>query len=149
MLSGKRSAGEAALAGKSTLNRLELSTGKPDRYKKIHCRQEAIDHLLVELFLEAHERPPERMVVDLDVTGLPLHGHQEGRYFHGYYDEYCYLPLYIFAGEHLLCARLRTAGQDAVPDRRRKWGGLWARSGSDGLRWRSSCAATPASAGMS
>jgi hypothetical protein len=114
VLSGKRSAGEVALAGKSTLNRLELSTGKPDRYKKIHCRQEAIDQLLVEVFLEAHEQAPERIVLDLDVTDLPLHGHQEGRFFHGYYDEYCYLPLYIFVGEHLLCARLRTADQDAA-----------------------------------
>jgi len=114
VLSGKRSAGEAALAGKSTLNRLELSTGKPDRYKKIHCRQEAIDHLLVEMYLEAYEQVPERIVLDLDVTDLPLHGHQEGRFFHGYYDEYCYLPLYVFAGEHLLCARLRTADQDAA-----------------------------------
>jgi hypothetical protein len=114
VLSGKRSAGEVALAGKSTLNRLELSTGKPDRYKKIHCRQEAIDHLLVEMYLEAYEQVPERIVLDLDVTDLPLHGHQEGRFFHGYYDEYCYLPLYVFAGEHLLCARLRTADQDAA-----------------------------------
>jgi len=114
VLSGKRSAGEEALAGKSTLNRLELSTGKPDRYKKIHCRQQAIDQLLIDIYQEAHEQPPERIVLDLDVTDLPLHGHQEGRFFHGYYDEYCYLPLYIFAGEHLLCARLRTADQDAA-----------------------------------
>ena len=120
VLSGKRSAGEVALAGKSTLNRLELSTGKPDRYKKIHCRQEAIDHLLVEMYLEAYEQVPERIVLDLDVTDLPLHGHQEGRFFHGYYDEYCYLPLYVFAGEHLLCARLRTADQDAAAGSRQE-----------------------------
>lgn len=113
VLSGKREAGEQPLAGKSTLNRLELSTEQPSRYKKIHCRQEAVDTLLVDVFLEAHAQPPEDLVLDLDVTDLPLHGHQEGRFFHGYYDEYCYLPLYIFAGEHLLCARLRTADQDA------------------------------------
>lgn len=114
VLSGKKRAGKEALAGKSTLNRLELSVAEPSRYKKIHCRQDAVDELLVEIFVEAHERPPERLVLDLDVTDLPLHGHQEGRFFHGYYDEYCYLPLYIFSGEHLLCARLRTADQDAA-----------------------------------
>jgi len=113
-VSGKRQAEGAALAGKSTLNRLELSTAEPSRYKKIHYQAEAIDELLVRLFVEAQGRPPERIVLDLDVTDLPLHGHQEGRFFHGYYDEYVYLPLYIFAGEHLLCARLRTADQDAA-----------------------------------
>jgi hypothetical protein len=114
VLSGKRNLGEEALAGKSTLNRLELSTEQPSRYKKIHCRQEAVDELLTTLFVEAHDEAPERVVLDLDVTDLPLHGHQEGRFFHGYYDKYCYLPLYIFAGEHVLCARLRTADQDAA-----------------------------------
>jgi len=114
VLSGKRNLGEEVLAGKSTLNRLELSTEQPSRYKKIHCRQEAVDELLTTLFVEAHNEAPERVVLDLDVTDLPLHGHQEGRFFHGYYDEYCYLPLYIFAGEHVLCARLRTADQDAA-----------------------------------
>ena len=114
LLSGKRDVGEAPLAGKSTLNRLELGGDSPSRYKKIHCRQQAVDALLVEVFLEAHEEAPDCIVLDLDVTDLPLHGHQEGRFFHGYYDEYCYLPLYIFAGEHLLCARLRTADQDAA-----------------------------------
>ena len=114
VLSGKRRVGEAALAGKSTLNRLELSTETPSRYKKIHCRQPDIDRLWTAIFLEAHSTPPERIVLDLDTTDLPLHGHQEGRFFHGYYDTYCYLPLYIFSGEHLLCARLRTADQDAA-----------------------------------
>jgi Transposase DDE domain group 1 len=114
VLSGKPSGGEEALAGKSTLNRLELSNGTADRYKKIHCRTEAVDELLVSVFLEAHAVAPERIVLDLDVTDLPLHGHQEGRFFHGYYDSYCYLPLYLFCGEHLLCARLRTADQDAA-----------------------------------
>lgn len=106
--------GEEPLAGKSTLNRLELSTAKPSRYKKVHCRREALDELLTAVFVEAHPQPPERIVLDLDVTDLPLHGHQEGRFFHGFYDSYCYLPLYIFSGEHLLCARLPTAGQDAA-----------------------------------
>jgi len=105
VLSGKRRVGEEALAGKRTLNRWELSTETPSRYKKIHCRQEALDDLLVTIFIEAHEKPPESIVLDLDVTDLPLHGHQEGRFFHGYYDQYCYLPLYIFAGEHWLSRR--------------------------------------------
>jgi hypothetical protein len=114
VVSGKPEVGQEPLAGKSTLNRLELSTEKADRYKKIECQSEALDALLVQVFLEAHEAAPERIVLDLDVTDLPLHGHQEGRFFHGYYDSYCYLPLYIFCGEHLLCARLRTADQDAA-----------------------------------
>jgi hypothetical protein len=113
VVSGKPRVGEEPLAGKSTLNRLELSSEKADRYKKIECQTEALDALLVQIFVEAHGSAPERIVLDLDVTDLPLHGHQEGRFFHGYYDSYCYLPLYIFCGEHLLCARLRTADQDA------------------------------------
>jgi hypothetical protein len=113
VLSGKPRAGEDPLAGKSTLNRLELGQPEPDRYKKIHYQPEAIDELLLAVFFEAHQVAPQWIVLDLDVTDLPLHGHQEGRFFHGYYDSYCYLPLYIFCGEHLLCARLRTADQDA------------------------------------
>jgi hypothetical protein len=113
VLSGKPGAGQEPLAGKSTLNRLELSTEKADRYKKIECQTEALDALLVQVFIEAYARAPERIILDLDVTDLALHGHQEGRFFHGYYDSYCYLPLYVFCGEHLLCARLRTADQDA------------------------------------
>jgi Transposase DDE domain group 1 len=100
------------LAGKSTLNRLE-SGGAPDRYKKILCRPERIDELLVDLFLESFPEAPAEIVLDLDTTDLELHGGQEGRFFHGYYDEYCYLPLYIFCGEHLLCVRLRQANIDA------------------------------------
>jgi hypothetical protein len=114
VLSGKPRPGEETLAGKSTLNRLELGGEQPTRYKKIHYSETAIDELLTKVFLEAHTEAPEQIVLDLDTTDLALHGHQEGRFFHGYYDSYCYLPLYIFAGEHLLCARLRTADQDAA-----------------------------------
>ena len=113
-MSGQREPGQAPLAGKSTLNWLGLGGEQPSRYKKIQCRQEAVDQLLVDLFLEAQDQAPVWIVLDLDVTDLALHGQQEGRFFHGYYDEYCYLPLYILAGEHLLCARLRTADQDAA-----------------------------------
>lgn len=106
-----------ALAGKSTLNRLESATkadsGK-DRYKKISYCSEAIDALLVDLFLESFEKEPEEIVVDLDATDSPLYGRQEDRFFHGYYKHYCYLPLYVFAGEHLLCARLRPSNIDAA-----------------------------------
>ena len=103
-----------ALAGKSTLNRLERATDETDRYKKIACDFEAVDELLTDLYLEAHQKPPQQIVLDLDATDTPLHGRQEGRFFHGYYNHYCYLPLYIFAGEHLLCARQRTSNQDAA-----------------------------------
>src|SRR5690606_32372268 len=104
------------LAGKSTLNRLELSgeeVGEGERYKKIAFDQEQADRLLVELYVEAQESPPEEVVLDLDATDDPVHGSQEGRFFHGYYGHYCYLPLYIFAGRHLLCARLRPSNIDA------------------------------------
>jgi Transposase DDE domain group 1 len=104
---------EQALAGKSTLNRLELSAGTSDRYKKITYWKQAIDELLVDIFIEAHAQAPEEIVLDIDTTDMALHGVQEGRFFHGYYDHYCYLPLYLFSGEHLLCARLRSANIDA------------------------------------
>lgn len=105
---------EQPLAGKSTLNRLELGSGQPDRYKKITFWKDAIDELLVKLFVESHQQAPEQIILDVDTTDLPLHGQQEGRFFHGYYDCYCYLPLYIFCGEHVLCARLREANHDAA-----------------------------------
>jgi Transposase DDE domain group 1 len=105
---------EQPLAGKSTLNRLELGSGKPDRYKKITFWKEALDELLVAVFIEAYPQTPEQIILDVDTTDLPLHGRQEGRFFHGYYDCYCYLPLYIFCGEHVLCARLREANHDAA-----------------------------------
>jgi hypothetical protein len=105
----------APLAGKSTLNRLEQSLrGGVGRYHKIGHDTEAIEALFVTLFLEAHQRPPKPIVLDLDATDDPLHGHQEGRFFHGYYDAYCYLPLYIFCGRHLLAAKLRRANIDAA-----------------------------------
>ena len=104
----------AALAGKSTLNRLEHApSGAPGRYHKIGHDGAAIEALFVDLFLEAHKQPPKRIVLDLDATDDPVHGHQEGRFFHGYYDCYCYLPLYIFCGRHLLAAKLRRSNIDA------------------------------------
>ncbi|MEJ2239118.1 MAG: IS1380 family transposase [Gemmatimonadales bacterium] len=105
------------LAASSTLNRLELSTPASaacDRYKKIAADPKALDKLLVDLFLESYESPPREIWLDLDATDDPLHGHQEGRFFHAYYGCYCYLPLYIFCGEHLLCARLRPSNQDGA-----------------------------------
>src|SRR5438552_8335984 len=104
-----------ALAGKSTLNRLELTTaeaGPASRYKKIVLNAAAVDRVLVEVFLQAQPQPPEQVILDLDATDVPLHGKQEGRFFHGHYGCYCYLPLYIFCGEHLLCARLRPSDID-------------------------------------
>jgi len=115
VLAGKREP-EEPLAGKSTLNRLELApSGSPftERYHKIAYSAEALDALLVDIFLEAQVRPPRQVVLDLDVTDTPLHGEQEARFFHGYYGHYCYLPLYVFCGKHLLCARLRPSNQDA------------------------------------
>jgi len=103
----------APVAGKSTLNRLELGTDKPTAYHKIGHDPQAIEDLFVDLFLEAHQRAPRQIILDLDATDDPLHGHQEGRFFHGYYDCYCYLPLYVFSGRHLLAAKLRRSNIDA------------------------------------
>jgi len=103
----------APLAGKSTLNRLELSRPEPTRYHKISYDAGAIEGLFVDLFLDAHAVPPSQITLDLDATDDPLHGHQEERFFHGYYDNYCYLPLYVFCGRHLLAAKLRPANIDA------------------------------------
>ena len=106
-----------ALAGKSTLNRLELTpvgANTQSRYKKITAHHRQIEDLFVALFLQAHQEPPEQIVLDLDATDDPVHGQQLGRFFHGYYKEYCFLPLYIFCGEHLLCAKLRPANIDAA-----------------------------------
>lgn len=123
------------LAGKSTLNRLELSTGMPSRYQKVHYWREALDDLLLELFVESFARAPREIVLDLDATDIPLHGAQESRFFHGYYGHYCYLPLYIMSGRQVLRARLRPANQDAsagswkelapvVERLRRQWPGV-------------------------
>ena len=145
-----------ALAGSSTLNRLELGVPEAaagDRYQRIVADPDAMDRLLVDLFLEAHATPPAEIVLDLDATGDPLHGRQEGRFFHGYYGHYCYLPLYVTCGEHVLCARLRPANIDAaagsvdelariVPQIRRCWPGTRIRVRGDAgfcreeiLRW--------------
>jgi Transposase DDE domain group 1 len=102
----------APVAGKSTLNRLELSRPEPTKYHKISHDGAAIERLLVDLFVEAHRRAPRQIVLDLDATDDPLHGHQEGRFFHGYYDNYCYLPLYVTCGRHLLAAKLRRSNID-------------------------------------
>ena len=115
VLAGKlaaRRADCAPLAGKSTLNRLELSQPEPTRYHKVSHDPAAIERLFVDVFLDAHRRPPAQIILDLDATDDPLHGHQEGRFFHGYYDCYCYLPLYIFCGRHLLAAKLRRSNID-------------------------------------
>src|SRR5690348_3864552 len=104
----------APLAGKSTLNRLELSRGEPTRYHKISHDAAAIERLFVDVFLEAHPRAPAQITLDLDATDDPLHGEQEGRFFHGYYDCYCYLPLYVFCGRHLLAAKLRRSNIDGA-----------------------------------
>src|SRR3954464_10253904 len=118
VLGGKltaRPADCAPLAGKSTLNRLEHApSGEPSRYHRIGHDGAAIARVFVDLFLEAHARPPKQIILDLDATDDPLHGHQEGRFFHGYYDCYCYLPLYIFCGRHLLAAKLRRSNIDAA-----------------------------------
>ena len=124
-----------------------------DRYQRIAADRAAIDRLLVDLFLEAHAAPPAEIVLDLDATDDPLHGRQEGRFFHGYYGHYCYLPLYVTCGEHVLCARLRPADIDAaagavdepariVPQIRRRWPGTRIRVRGDAgfcrediLRW--------------
>src|ERR1700726_2907995 len=104
----------APLAGKSTLNRLELSRVEPSRYHKISYGAALIEAVFVDVFLDAHAVPPPQITLDLDATDDPLHGHQEGRFFHGYYDCYCYLPLYVFCGRHLLLAKLRPSDIDAA-----------------------------------
>ncbi len=105
------------LAASSTLNRLELGTPEQapqDRYKRIVTDPQRLDALLVELFLDSHAAAPEEIVLDVDATDDPLHGRQEGRFFHGYYDCYCYLPLYVTCGPHLLYGRLRRSNRDAA-----------------------------------
>jgi hypothetical protein len=104
-----------ALAGKSTLNRLELTpvrANSDSRYKKIVAHLDAMQQFLVQVFVQQHVVPPTRIVLDVDATNFKLHGHQLGRFFHGYYDEHCYLPLYLFCGDHPLLALLRPANID-------------------------------------
>jgi hypothetical protein len=104
------------LAGKSTLNRLEtagsLLSDRP-RYKKIVAEMNELEEYFVGAFLRTTKKPPRLLVLDFDATDDPLHGKQEGRFFHGYYDCYCYLPLYVFCGDNLLWAQLRKADIDA------------------------------------
>jgi hypothetical protein len=116
-VAGKSDPKQKPLAAPATIHRLELShpeLAAGDRYCRISLDPETVDELLIDLFLEAHEEPPAQIVLDLDATDDPIHGNQEGRFFHGYYDCYCYLPLYIFAGDHLLCARLRKSDRDGA-----------------------------------
>lgn len=104
-----------ALAGKSTLNRLELTPEDADadsRYKKIVYHGSAIQDFFVEWYIDRQPEPPKVICIDLDATDDPTHGNQEGSYFHGYYDHYCYLPLYMFVGDDLLSARLRSSECD-------------------------------------
>lgn len=104
------------LAGKSTLNRLELTPTGADagsRYQKIVARHNSLEQSFVEIFIEQHQTAPQQIVLDLDSTDDPVHGHQFGRFFQGYYREYCFLPLYIFCGHYPLCAKLRPADIDA------------------------------------
>lgn len=116
-----------ALAGKSTLNRLELSPPRADgnsRYKKITANLGRMESILTDFFIDAHPTPPEQIILDFDATDDPIHGDQLGRFFQGYYKEYCYMPLYVFCGEHLLCAQLRPADQDGAAGSVAKLAGL-------------------------
>ena len=127
----------APLAGKSTLNRLELSRAELSRYHKIGHDVAAIEALLVDLFLDAHSAPPTQIILDLDATDDPLIGHQEGRFFHGYYDSYCYLPLYVFCGRHLLGGQIASRRHRRQRRQRsRRWRGSSPRSASAGPRLR-------------
>lgn len=106
-----------ALAGKSTLNRLELtpeSSDEKQRYHKISADFAAMDDLLMAVFLESYETNPGWITLDVDATDDRVHGAQEGGYFNAYYGHYCYLPLYIFSGHDVLCARLRSASEDGA-----------------------------------
>jgi len=136
--------GLRAVAGKSTLNRLELSKLEPTRYHKISHNPVAIKALFVDLFIEAHARPPREIILDLDATDDPVHGEQEGRFFNGYYDCYCYLPLYVFCGPHLLVSKLRRASLDAADGAVEEVARVIARIRAVGRRRASCCAPTRA-----
>lgn len=136
LLSGKLEAKRqdcAVLAGKSTLNRLEHApTAEDDRYRKLSVDEDAMKRLFVSLFLKGHATPPKRIILDLDATDGPIHGDQEGRFFHGYYKCYCYLPLYVFCGRDLLLAKLRPANIDAAAGPRTRSFGWWRKLGKAG-----------------
>jgi len=124
VLAGKLSARRkdcAPLAGKSTLNRLELGGPELTRYHRIAWDGAKIEGLFVDLFVEAHQHPPKQIILDLDATDDPLHGHQERRFFHGYYDCYCYLPLYIFCGPHLLASKHSRCSKRRFCLRQQEW----------------------------
>lgn len=107
----------ASLAASSTLNRLELSRpgeAKSHRYKRVELDGDAVDDLLLNLFVDSFSEPPDQIVLDFDATDAPLHGKQEGRFFHGYYGHHCYMPLYAFCGDHVLIARLRRSNIDGA-----------------------------------
>lgn len=128
LLSGKieaRRSDCAVLAGKSTLNRLEHAPEDAgDRYRKFTVNGAAMKALFVDLFLQAHTSAPSRLILDIDATDDPLHGQQEGRFFHGYYQSYCYLPLYVFCGRDLLLAKLRPANIDAAAGAKEEIAGI-------------------------
>ncbi len=139
------------MAGKSTLNRLELTPvgadGRPVATRRSWPGTATSNRLFVEAFLQLTPKLPAEIVLDLDATDDPLHGHQLGRFFHGYYKHYCYLPLYIFCGEHLLCAKLRPADIDAAAGSVKAGGAdRRGRFVASGPRCGSSCVATAASA---
>ena len=138
LLLGKLSSrrrGCAALAGKSTLNRLELHPSQGvSRHHKVRPEGAAIEGLFVELFLDADRRAPREIVLDLDATDAPLHGHQEGRFFHGYYDSYCYLPLYIFSASTCCWRSYGRRTSMAWPGREKKSSASLARSAPGGRR---------------
>ena len=136
----------APVAGKSTLNRLELSRDTPTKYRKIAHDPAAIEGLFVDLFLEAHAKAPKQITLDLDATDDPLHGDQEGRFFHAYYDCYCYLPLYVFCGRHLLAAKLRPSNIDGSAGAKEEIARIVAQIRSRWPRVRICCAGIPASA---
>ena len=135
----------APVAGKSTLNRFELSRDTPTKYHKIAHEAAAVEGLMVDLFLEAQARAPKQIILDLDATDDPLHGDQEGRFFHGYYDCDCYLPLYVFCGRHLLAAKLSRRTSTPAPARSRKSRASSRKSGGVGRGRASCCAPIPGS----
>lgn len=107
--------GKTSVAGKSTLNRLELTKADADasnRYKKIVYDRAKIEDVFPEFFIRSQKKAPKEIWLDIDATDDPIHGNQEGKHFHGYYDQHCFLPLYIFSGHSLLSARLRTSDSD-------------------------------------